>query len=413
MIDLTHKRDYENRLANTMMAALSIIMLSFVAMFSSCSTEDFNEPAATQSDTYINLSVMAPNTKAGSYATANGSTLGDNETNASPTAESDIHSIRVWAFKAGSGDDATPISYKEETNLNVNGSYRISMKIFKQAATDLKEIDLYILLNAESINTLTGTNNSTLTRAALKQAAISEQFGIDANGNVQNSVVDASKGLPISRAITHINIESNLKESQAEAAAHPISIPLVRAVSKLHFFFARKANAETENVEVTRIEMNGGVLPTKSSVFPEATTDANKTTQGLTGTTSSDYVQTAAKWSQVANEKITEVASPTDYVRQANEAAQTYMDRLSKAGILENHLSYLRETNKTITGTIYYKFKDNGEERSATFTIPSAVRNTEMVIYGYFLDGGKTNQLRLQYYVADWNTKQETNITFD
>lgn len=78
------------------------------------------------------------------------------------------------------------------------------------------------------------------------------------------------------------------------------------------------------------------------------------------------------------------------------------MNRMNKE-IGEHNLSYLRETNKPIKGKIYYQLAEGGFERFQEFTIPSsgnAIRNRELVVYGYFLQGGA---LCLDWQVMPWN----------
>lgn len=415
MTDFITKYDHEQRLANSLMALLSfIIMLIFVAFFTSCMSDDYTEPQASQSDTYINLSVSAPtsSTRVKANAASNGSTLNDNETSASPETEDDIHSIKVWAFKSGTDNNATPIGYRAETGLNANGTHQVSMKILKQHAVNLKDIDLYILLNGESVNAFEGFNNLLVTRKDLKQAVIQNRFGIE-NGKAQVTQVPAS-GLPISRAITNINVEENVKSTQAEAASHPINIPLIRAVSKLHFFFARKDKSGTDEVEISKIEVDENVIPTQSYVFPEATTDADKATQGLTGTftDATPYESSKLSFEGLSNDKITCIEDPQNYIRKDDEPAQTYMERL-RAVVKENHICYLRETNKSIKGKIYYRLSNGGEEKTADFEMPVSYRNHEVVVYGYFLNGNQIGNLQLSYYVAEWNEKGATDITFN
>lgn len=104
----------------------------------------------------------------------------------------------------------------------------------------------------------------------------------------------------------------------------------------------------------------------------------------------------------VENAKIKAVADPLAYKRGETETAQTYMDRMNK-DIGGHNLSYLRETNKPITGKIYYQLAEGGSEKSQKFSIPfsdKAIRNRELVVYGYFLQGGA---LCLDWQVMPWN----------
>lgn len=394
------------------MAIAALLMLSTMA---SCSDQDSQAPA-TGDEAYLNLSFSTA-----SATTSRASRAGDigkDETQANPTAESDIHSIKVWVFKSGTGPSANPIAYKEDNTPTAvgggtaNGNYTLNLRFLRKInGEELKNIDLYILANSESTNMadkLNGKNLRSITRADLQKATFDDPFGITTEGKAQTTVVPTGKGLPISRAITNIEIAKHVADTEIEAKDKGISIPLVRAVSKLHFYFARTADADalTENVKVTKIEIDGNTFPTESYVFPDeedyATADANKAaTSNKYGTPS--YVSTLLKLDGVENTDITAVADPLAYKRdEKTETAQTYMNRMN-TDIGEHNLSYLRETNKPITGKIYYQLADGGSVKSQGFTIPSsgnAIRNRELVVYGYFLQGGA---LCLDWQVMPWN----------
>ena len=417
MFDFAKRKICANQLTSIMkgIAALAPTLLLSL-MFTACMSDGYTDTAAGESDTYINLNVSTPTAQARANAPA-GSTAGtskslkENETSPNPTEEEKIYSIRVWAFKSGSAETAAPIGFKAETGLNKTGSHQVSMKLLRKAAGNLENIDLYILLNAESIGVLNGNNCNTMTRKALKAATFNSKFGINTDGSPQVTTVPAT-GLPISRVITNINVKNNIADNAAEAAANPVSVPLVRAVSKLHFFFARKTGKDTESVSVTKIEVNGETLTAASPVFPEAATNAEKDTKGLTGSfTGLTYLTQNLIFGGIATDKINPVDDPKAYIRNNGERAQDYMIRLSK-DIEEACRSYLRETDKSITGKIYFKSNTSLAERSVEFEITDAYRNHELVVYGYF--SGEANlDLNLQYYVANWNEKAATNIEFN
>lgn len=392
------------------MAIAALLMLSTMA---SCSDQDSQAPA-TGDEAYLNLSFStASNTT--SRASRAGD-IGNNETQANPTAESDIHSIKVWVFKSETGASANPIAYKEDTpsavdGKPVNGNYTLNLRFLRKInGEELKNIDLYILANSESTNMadkLKSKDLRSITRADLQKVTFDDPFGITAEGKAQTTEVPNGKGLPISRAITNIEIAKHVADTEIEAKDKGISIPLVRAVSKLHFYFARKTgeDAMTENVKVTGIEIDGNTFPTESYVFPDeeeyTKADANKAaTSNKYGTP--DYVDSPLKLDGVENAGIKAVTDPLAYKRGPSEIAQTYMDRMNKE-IGGHDLSYLRETNKPITGKIYYKLAEGGSEKSKDFSIPSsdkAIRNRELVVYGYFLQGGA---LCLDWQVMPWN----------
>lgn len=390
------------------MAIAALLMLSTMA---SCSDQDSQAPA-TGDEAYLNLSFSTASATTSRASRAGD--IGNDETQANPTAESDIHSIKVWVFKSGTGASANPIAYKEDTpsavdGKPVNGNYTLNLRFLRKInGEELKNIDLYILANSESTNMadkLKDKDFRSITRGDLQGVTFDDPFGITAEGKAQTTVVPTGKGLPISRAITNIAIADHVADTEIEAKDKGISIPLVRAVSKLHFYFARTADADalTENVKVTRIEIDGNTFPTESYVFPDeedyAKANANKAaTSNKYGTPA--YVPSPLKLDGVENIKA--VADPLAYKRGPGETAQTYMNRMN-TDIGEHNLSYLRETNKPITGKIHYQLADGGSVKSQGFTIPSsgnAIRNRELVVYGYFLQGGA---LCLDWQVMPWN----------
>lgn len=392
------------------MAIAALLMLSTMA---SCSDQDSQAPA-TGEEAYLNLSFSTASTTTSRASRAGN--IGNDETQANPNAESDIHSIKVWVFKSGTGASANPIAYKEDTPTavgggTVNSNYTLNLRFLRKInGEELKNIDLYILANSESTNMadkLNGKDLRSITRADLQGVTFDDPFGITTEGKAQTTEVPTGKGLPISRAITNIEIAKHVADTEIEAKDKGISIPLVRAVSKLHFYFARTADADalTENVKVTKIEIDGNTFPTESYVFPDeenyATADANKAaTSNKYGTPA--YVSTPLKLDGVENAKITPVADPLTYQKDPGETAQAYMDRMNTE-IGGHDLSYLRETNKPIKGKIYYLLAEGGIEKSREFTIPSsgnAIRNRELVVYGYFLQGGA---LCLDWQVMPWN----------
>ena len=394
------------------MAIAALLMLSTMA---SCSDQDSQAPA-TGDEAYLNLSFStATNTTTRAGGSEN---PGTNETQASPNSESDIHNIKVWVFKTGSGDDAHPIAAKEDTppvvdGKPVNGKYTLSLKFLRKMNNeDVTNIDLYILANTESTNAnLKGKTLYTITRKDLKELTFTSPFGIKGDGSAETTAVPAN-GLPISRAITNIDVNRFAARTEADAQNKSITIPLVRAVSKLHFYFARKADGNTENVKVTKIEVAGSTIPTASYIFPDEEkydeADANKSATSSKYDTL-DYEPTALKLPGVENSGITAVADPTAFIKKNSQTAQEYLKAFKDAGITSHHLCYLRETNKSIPVKITYQLADGSIEKTKEISIPSsekAIRNRELVVYGYFLQGGAL-ELNVLPTVLPWETGAE------
>ena len=397
---------------------MALAALLMVGAMASCS-ENENTETAQGDNAYLSLSFSTGTGNSTRAGETSGKVLGANETDANPTEESDIHNIKVWVFKSDTGDEATPISYKAETLSEVkNGNYTLNLRFLRKiGGEEVKNIDLYILANSESINMLEqmkGKDLRSVTRKDLKEVSFTSPFGINSDGTPETKEVTKEKGLPISRAITQISVDSHVADTEEGAQAKGLRIPLVRAVSKLHFYFARKSgsDANTSQVKVTRIEVEGNTIPTASYVFPdEAIYNENGYNQDVTSqkynSSGTAYVSTTLKLAGVENKDIKEVEDPKSFIKKS-KTAQEYLDAFDKAGIRSHNLCYLRETNKAIQGTIYYSLDGGATEKSETFNIPSnipsdgnAIRNRELVVYGYFLNG-QMGKLTVTPTIQEW-----------
>lgn len=387
---------------------MALAALLMVGAMASCS-ENENTETAQSDNAYLSLSFSTGtgnSTRAGESHTED--VLANNESKADPNSESDFHSIKVWVFQSGTNEDANPIAYKEEALKDINGSYNLQLRFLRKiAGKEVENIDLYILANSESTNIeskLSGKDFSSITRKELQNISFDSTFGIQENGNPQNTKVPET-GLPISRAITNISVEKHVGTTVAEAETKGIKIPLVRAVSKLHFYFARKTG--TKNVKVTSIEVEGNTIPTASYIFPDETEykendDNQNVTSNKYNVNSNGYVSTVLKLNGVETDNIKEVEDPEKFKKNKTQTAQDYLDAFKEAGIASHNLCYLRETTKAIKGKIHYSL--GTEEKSVDFSIPTdgkAIRNRELVVYGYFLNG-QMGMLTVTPTIQEW-----------
>ena len=401
----SYKTTLTKMMRQTLTALAALLMVGAMA---SCSENQDTETAENH-DAYISLSFSsnsANSTRAGESRTEG--VLAKNESKADPNSESDIHSIKVWVFQSGTNEDANPIAYKEEALKDINSSYNLQLRFLRKiAGKEVENIDLYILANSESTNIeskLNGKDFSSITRKELQNICFDSTFGILKNGNPQNTEVPET-GLPISRAITNISVEKHVGTTEAEAKTKGIKIPLVRAVSKLHFYFARKTGIE--NVKVTSIEVEGNTIPTASYIFPDETEykendDNQVVTSNKYNVNSNGYVSTVLKLNGVETDNIKEVEDPEKFKKTETQTAQDYLDAFKKAGIASHNLCYLRETTKAIKGKIHYSL--GTEEKSVDFSIPTdgkAIRNRELVVYGYFLNG-QMGMLTVTPTIQEW-----------
>lgn len=401
----SYKTTLTKMMRQTLTALAALLMVGAMA---SCSENQDTETAENH-DAYISLSFSsnsANSTRVGESRTEG--VLANNESKADPNSESDIHSIKVWVFQSGTNEDANPIAYKEEALKDINSSYNLQLRFLRKiAGKEVENIDLYILANSESTNIeskLNGKDFSNITRKELQNICFDSTFGIQKNGNPQNTEVPET-GLPISRAITNISVENHVGTTEAEAKTKGIKIPLVRAVSKLHFYFARKTGIE--NVKVTSIEVEGNTISTASYIFPDETEykendDNQVVTSNKYDVNRTGYVSTVLKLNGVETDNIKEVEDPEKFKKNETQTAQDYLDAFKKAGIASHNLCYLRETTKAIKGKIHYSL--GTEEKSVDFSIPTdgkAIRNRELVVYGYFLNG-QMGMLTVTPTIQEW-----------
>lgn len=394
---------------------MALAALLMVGAMASCS-ENENTETALGDNAYLSLSFSTGTGNSTRAGETSGKVLADNETDANPTQESDIHNIKVWVFKSNTGDEATPISYKAETLSEVkNGNYTLNLRFLRKiGGEEVKNIDLYILANSESINMLDqmkGKDLRSVTRKDLKEVSFTSPFGINSDGTAETKEVSKEKGLPISRAITQISVDSHVADTEEGAKDIGIKIPLVRAVSKLHFYFARKSgtDANTSQVKVTKIEVEGYTIPTASYIFPDETEykendDNQVVTSNKYNVNNNRYVSTVLKLNGVETDNIKEVEDPEKFKKNEAQTAQEYLDAFNNAGIRSHNLCYLRETDKAIRGTIYYSLDGGATEKHETFNIPSdgnAIRNRELVVYGYFLNG-QMGKLTVTPTIQEW-----------
>lgn len=357
--------------------------------------------------------------------------------------ESMIYNVQVWMFNhqaagATTLDSETAVSY---ATLNINSGWtnsadlehasgyydqwsntttyevpmRIPSTVIDRDANNMK-FDFYVLANGPSIGSQLSESS---TRAQIKAATFGVQGALDSFGPTVpkagatprlaiNGGSDAGPGLPISGFFnrprnsdgttsdegTGVDLRF-LKNKLSADEAKKLSpvVQLDRAVSKLRFVFAKPE--AMDGVSVTRIELDGGLIPTQTFVFPreDGTPFAMPSDAG--------YSSNTANIGSLESADILGVEDPTvlrsDSELNANKTAQQYEDYLTT--VIGNKTStqrfaYFRESDKPITGKIYYKLSDSDtEDKVAVFTMAGLAntnfyRNHSWLVYAYFQGNG-------------------------
>lgn len=360
--------------------------------------------------------------------------------------ESRIYRLQVWMFnhyaaESTTGDEETAVAYSEVYfdaehdrdlgNYDQSGYYDSWENIYEvrmvvpgyimDRDADNMKFDFYVLANGNSISSAV---NRSSTRGALKAAtfgATYDLFGptapkdgatpqIAINGNETNN----GPGLPISgffnkdksNVANGVDIRA-LKSGQTLTPEQmrnmmPI-VQLERAVAKLRFAFAKPQGMD--GVQVTRIVIDSGVIPVKTNIFPrESNTTDFALPASVTYSADSTYIPAPAGTSPLlASDAIRSVADPEALTRSRNsdKSAEQY-DQLLTTNTT-SHYVYLRETDKAISGKIYYRLPGDTFDRSEAFTMPLSEttnfhRNHYWTVYAYF----KGNGLYIKPVVLPW-----------
>jgi len=379
------------------------MLLLLTMLLIACSGDEIVSP---DEDCYLDIYVYAPDRPIVTRAD-----VGDIAQRT--TAESEVKTLQIWVFKhsdgtkvgyfgAGSGD-ANDVP--DPTFLNETGQQVYRMKVDKTFADAPEAVDVYVVANAASYISTPITLNGNTSRAQLDQAMISEtNFGTT---NLVSSVPD--EGLPMSAVAKQQPIYGSFPALRIGSETEMTKLQLTRAVSKLRFVLCRidDTNSNKKLVSIDGIQLTDGAT-TPSTLIPEKTYLMPGTysyTNYVSG--SIDYVENnhpLTADNTVAEYYIPFVKDPLAYTYET-QGAQEYEDLIDKAisgnykahvgdeNLKELGLTYLRESDKRLTGTITYTYNENNSltdtQATATFSMANPgdfLRNHSWIVYVYYMD---------------------------
>ena len=378
--------------------------------------------------------------------------------------EDAIHTLQMWVFRHSNGE---LLGYMEDYDviLGSNTTYKIAVApSFADEDANTRNVDVYAVANVTTANS--GYNFNRLTARADLDAAVlqGDFFGAKADDqSVVRPVVQTvpPDGLPMTAVLKDKAVEGTFPALRiVDSPTNMATLKLARAVSKLRFVLSRAHDANDPNnqlFEITDISLNTEQIASQSYLMLKDEYDNRLNLTGETDLlsnrrlnigTSPTYLAPEIHFGGVAaadipiridDDQTTDVESVTDWVydaqRYAVQTGESYGSPLEKyyatidaaiaaydrnnlaAGqLLEFGRTYLRETDKKISGTITYKVGDSNSNVShdATFELSRRgdfTRNhswTILVLY----DG---QQLLLkvvdigirQWIVAPTNNKKE------
>jgi len=382
------------------------VLLMALLLFTACSS-GVREEAEQMLMSYINIYVYPENA-----AVNSGATRADEGTVAEITNEDAIYDVQVWAFRSGADGTATPIGYVAHpystTAITSGTPLRMPFYTSDIASADTR-VDFYAVANVSALNSTAQTTLSqgkALTKSALEAVLLT---GNDFGTSTPVHAVPAT-GLPMSK----IKMNQPITSSAGTLTVETQTISLRRAVSKLRLCVLRKS--DQSNCQLLSFDIKNGLIAANEYLFPNEGERAAHLS--LTGTEATDYVNgftytaTFDDSEPTAANYIPASATPENFIyenwRGANPSgtAQDYDTYLTN-NTAQYGLTYLRETDKALTGTIYYSLDGGTTTESADFSMEESgdfVRNHSWVVLVLF-EGGKVRVLQVvNIGIADWAT---------
>ena len=364
-------------------------------------SEEENSSIPEDEDCYLDIYVYAPDRPI--------VTRGDvGEIEIRAAEESEVHTLQIWVFKSSNGDlvgylnaggddeaySNTGAKIPDPSILNETGQQIYRMKVEKSFANNPEAVDVYVVANAASCG-LTALGKTT-SRADLNDAKIEKiNDDIDYFGTTNRYGIDDlesgtrkriyTNGLPMSAVLKNQPISGKFPALRIGTESQIATLHLTRAVSKLRFVLCRVDDTHSSKklVKINDISLAANQIPTRTYLIPRET---------YTFT----YVTTAIDYGEVQKDAIRVANNPLDYAYET-QAAQAYENMINQAiaeeKLTEFGLTYLRESDKQLTGTITYTYNEDNSPTNTEETVPFSMaaagdflRNHSWIIYIYYLD---------------------------
>ena len=325
-------------------------------------------------------------------------------------AERTVSSLQIWVFRAGSIENSGLIGYKTldpdalaATGLRNGSPARFSISVSQAIMEEKPNVDVYAVINGESAGfTIDKFPSASGDWAKLAPTDL-QAFVLDADCFGVSTLVSEvpAAGLPM----------AGVMKNEPMTGDYPVltisTLTLTRAVSKLRFVFCQMTENGTpvDDFNITSININGQIGENEKFITDQ-TYGSNTYLTRLFDSTG--YVLLDKTWTSNLPAPANNPA-PGDYLYDGAMSAQEFEDLIDggvSTGVLTQWgLTYLRETDKQLSGTIKYTV-GSGPEKTAIFTMARQgdfTRNHSWIIYGYFIGG----RLVIQPTVLPWNAAHD------
>lgn len=414
-----------------------VLLLAILLVACSSGSDSMTEAPTPPSDgpSVLNIYVYAPGQSV--------PTRGNQGQVDAAAAEDAIHTLQIWVYthnkcnanfvEDGEGDYKLVTYFKtnafQQDPQKTDNTYKFELPIDDTFANtpdneSRPKVDVYVLANVTSNNCGLNFDENT-SKADLEAAVLAEgYFG------VANPVTEVPfEGLPMSGVLREQIVSNSKPVLTLGTSENMAKVKLARAVSKARFVFS--CSTDFDGLKITSVTFDANMIPTEEYLFlnTDYTDDGNYFKIGA-------VYNTDVTPSLFSIDETAICADPAHYAwdRLVNDnpacTAQDYEDLIadgltvhegeSTPRLTERRL-YLRESDKQLKGTIYYKVKEKGEaayggEQSITFQMvgpenpeawqPYFSRNHTWIVYAY-LAWAKMRIVDVHF--KDWETTQPSN----
>ena len=308
--------------------------------------------------------------------------------------EARVHSLHIWVFENSSettNGSLVAYYYAPLTDDDaLNGGERSD--VFQVPVSDefiarspRPNVDIYVLANVTAADYDLTLNESTTLDYLKNTAKIANKFGLE-----DHQAIVPSVGLPMSGVLLNQPVVGDAPVlSIGGTDASMAQVKLGHAVSKLRFVFGAQ---EGNTLHIKGVSVNSVMLPEQEYFFLEGTEGSADYRVGSSYNGSEVKLWEAA--SGASGLKVITCKDPTVYASDSHEstAFENYEvfinDGIAKEELtpLDPQQFYLRESDKQMSGKIYYTV-DDGDTKSVSFTMSAAgdfSRNHIWIVYAYY-----------------------------
>ena len=324
--------------------------------------------------------------------------------------EGSVNTLQIWVFKSTTGE---LLGYLEPDMPFNYDKFRMSVSPTIVNGND-RSVDVYVLANVTA-RTCGHTFNRQTTRQQLDAATISgTHFGVGTLGSNPATLTQEVPlgGLPMSGVLKNapvvgsypaLRISNGIDDEMAK-------VKLARVVSKLRIVLCRVENDDNNPAaqlhSIDGIQIDGGQIPTHEYLMlDEPFNNSLNPSEPLAASRiriQDTYESAPISFGAVAVESIPVVDDPLDYLYNSTKFAslEAYETKIIEwshpvserpATLLDLGVTYLRESDKRLTGAITYKTEDNLETpKIATFQMDRAgdfTRDHSWIVYAFFSGG--------------------------